>query len=165
MPHANKVVSEPSQKEQCSYMQCQRPKQQQCSKIEVFLSERKSDPKRSSNPFNLQLFEIQVESQLNTRPCRGPARGRPPTLHRRSYNRVADLAGRGCSVPCETHHSLLVSELLLLEFRPNRQLCRERPLTLDRQRYKRVAHLAGCSAPCEPRHSLLFSEHNLFLRK
>ena len=71
-----------------------------------FLSERE----RSSNPFNLLLSE--------SRPNRRPCRGRPPPLDRQSYKPVAHLAG--CSAPCETRHSLLVSELLLSESRVNR---------------------------------------------
>jgi hypothetical protein len=54
-----------------------------------------------------------------------------------SYKQVADLAGR--SAPCETQHSLLVSELLLLESQPNRQYCRRRPPTLDRRGRSRRA--------------------------
>jgi hypothetical protein len=69
---------------------------------------------------------------------------------------VAHLAG--CSALCETRHTLLISELLLLGSRPNRLSCRGRPPSLDQRSYKRVAHLAGCSAPCETQHTLLISE-------
>jgi hypothetical protein len=42
--------------------------------------------------------------------------GKPPSLDRQSYERVADLAG--CGAPCKTQHLLLVSKFQLLESQP-----------------------------------------------
>jgi hypothetical protein len=108
---------------------------------------------------SLLLLVSELLLLLESRPIHRPCRERLPTLDRQSYKRVAHLVG--CSIPCETRHSLLVSELLLLESRPNSRPCRERPPMLDWRSYKRVAHLAGCSAPCETRHSLLVSGSQL----
>jgi hypothetical protein len=66
---------------------------------------------------NIQVLLINVASDLESQPNRRPCRRRPPSLDRQSYKRVADL--EGCTTPCETRHSLLVSELLQLESRPN----------------------------------------------
>jgi hypothetical protein len=71
------------------------PNNNNAANRQEFLSERE----RSSNSVNMQLFE----SQPNRRPCRG----RPPSLDQRSYKQVAGLTG--CSAPCETRRSLLIS--------------------------------------------------------
>jgi hypothetical protein len=56
---------------------------------------------------SLLLLVSELLLLLESRPIRRPCRERLPTLDRQSYKRVAHLAG--CSAPCETRHSLLVS--------------------------------------------------------
>ena len=98
----------------------------------------------------LLVSRLRLESPPNCRSCRG----KPPSLDRQSYKRVANLAE--CSAPCKTGYLLLVSRLRL-ESPPNCRSCRGKPPSLDRQSYKRVANHAECSAPCKTRHSPLVS--------
>ena len=54
----------------------------------------------------LLVSRLRLESPPNCRSCRG----KPPSLDRQSYKRVANLAE--CSAPCKTRHSPLVSGYL-----------------------------------------------------
>jgi hypothetical protein len=91
------IVSEQSQKEQYSNMQCQRNKQQQCSKID-----RCSYLRGRGVAIFLICCCLKFESQPNHQPCRGGG----------AFSCSAELQTSGrscwCSSPCYTLHLLLV---------------------------------------------------------